>query len=175
MKDFYLEENCYVSIDAAGFHRKRENDDIKITLLKGIGYDNTSVQLGDPLAPWQHAHSLNGPQLEYDFYTFNSGAVTIYLYALPTFPIYAGRTSSYGIIVDDQMIKYGSTDAPEYSNEWKENVIRNSAIYSGKVSLDKPGKHTLRILCQDPGVVIQKIVIDMGGLKSSYLAPEATR
>ncbi|PFH49274.1 glycoside hydrolase family 115 protein [Amanita thiersii Skay4041] len=33
------------------------------------------------------------------------------------------------------------------------------------------GKHTLRIGMMEPAVVVQKIVIDAGGLKPSYLGP----
>ncbi len=38
----------------------------------------------------------------------------------------------------------------------------------------KAGTHTLKVWVMDPGVVIQKFVIDAGGLKSSYLgSPES--
>jgi hypothetical protein len=67
-----------------------------------------------------------------------------------------------------------ATQSRENSFEWKNNVIRNCAINTATISLDKPGKHTFKLTTGDPGMVIQKIVIDLGGMKRSYLGPPTT-
>jgi len=38
-------------------------------------------------------------------------------------------------------------------------------------NLSKTGKHTLKVWAVEPGVVIQKIIVDLGGLRYSYLGP----
>lgn len=40
--------------------------------------------------------------------------------------------------------------------------------------MSRPGKHTLRYWMVSSGVVLQKIVLDSGGLENSYLGPEET-
>lgn len=68
-----------------------------------------------------------------------------------------------------------SSSHEEYSQLWYESVLRNSVVNRSTLYVDKPGRHTLRIRTGDPGMVIQKIVIDFGGLRRSYLGPASTR
>jgi hypothetical protein len=61
---------------------------------------------------------------------------------------------------------------PDKSNRaWEKSVADNVIITTSKHTIDKPGWHTLKFWRVDPGVVLQKLVIDAGGLKPSYLGP----
>ena len=175
VRGMYIEDNGCVSINAGLFHRKYENDDIKIKTVKGLGYENDCVQLGEATKPSQNKWFTNrAPKAEYDFYTFNAGNATVYVYALPLFPIDSKHDTSYGVMIDEGMVQWMSTASREYSGEWRRNVARNSAIGVATLQVDKPGKHTFKLICANPGVIIQKVVIDFGGMKRSYLGPEVT-
>ena len=52
LKGLYVEDNGCVSINAGKFHRKIENSGIKITSVKGLGYEN------DCVPGWVKLHSL---------------------------------------------------------------------------------------------------------------------
>ncbi len=180
----FIEDNGYISINAAGFHNKLENEDIKMRVIPGLGYEGASVQLGNPVASFQNPMSSTVPCLEYDFYTFHAGSVDVYTYALPTFPLSTDRSlghetsggeTKYGVCIDNGPVSQPTTSATEYSQEWSENVLRNSAVKKSVLHMNSPGKHTLKILCGDPGLVISKIVLDFGGMKRSYLGPPATK
>ena len=185
MQGVYMEENGYVSIPAAGFHRKFESNDIKMNILPGVGVEGCALQLGNPISPLQMYRAGDVPRVEYDFYTFNAGIYDVYTYVLPTFPLHAERDyklpehtnsdTKYSVRIDDGSISTPSTSAIEYSQVWYDSVLKNCRVNKSTLYVKKPGKHTLQIRCGDPGVVIQKIVIDMGGLKRSYLGPESTK
>ena len=184
LRGIYVENNCCVSIPAAGCHRVRENDRIKITAVEDLGIEGPALQLGDPTAPLQIFRSRDVPCAEYDFYAFDAGSVDVYTYVLPTFPLHADRDfrigentntdTKYSVQIDDGALATPSSSHVEYSQVWFESVLRNCAVNKSTLHIDKPGRHTLRIRVGDPGIVLQKIVLDFGGMKRSYLGPQST-
>jgi hypothetical protein len=54
---------------------------------------------------------------------------------------------------------------------WEGWVSNNINQVVSSLQLERPGMHTLKIWMVDPGVVLQRIIIDCGGLKPSYLGP----
>ena len=57
------------------------------------------------------------------------------------------------------------------NRDW-EKVVGDNARYARTThTLAQPGYHTLKFWMVDPGVVLQKIVVDSGGVKPSYLGP----
>lgn len=185
MKGMYVQNDGYISIDAAGYHRKRENDRIKVITIPNLGVENTAIQLGDPMMPKENTRRRDCPLVEYDFYTFEQGSVDVYTYVLPTFVLnadrgYAGHEATnletqYGVCIDEGPVMNPSTSSIEYAQIWYESVLRNCRVNKTTLHINEPGKHTLKILCGDAGTVVQKIVLDFGGMKRSYLGPEPTK
>ena len=114
----------------------------------------------------------------------HTGSVDVYTYVLPTFPLHADRDfrigentntdTKYSVQIDDGALATPSSSHVEYSQVWFESVLRNCAVNKSTLHIDKPGRHTLRIRVGDPGIVLQKIVLDFGGMKRSYLGPQST-
>ena len=184
-EDVLFVEDCgVISIDAASYSRIQENDDTKITVLENFGVEGRAVMMGDGLGKPQ-ALVRTSPYIEYDFWCESRGMVDIYTYILPTFELYNAlppfehevqpRWTRYGILVDDGQVIHPTFSAPEYSGEWYVNAQRNCAVKKTTHYIDKPGKHTVRLICGTPGVVFQKVVIDFGGMKRSYMGPEPTK
>lgn len=185
LENLYVQSDGYVSIPAAAFHRITGNGKVAVKPVPGLGPDGDALQLGDPAAPLQNYRDENTPSAEYDFYCFDVGPVDVYTYALPLFPLHADRDfklpentntdTKYSIQIDGGAIATPTSSHTEYTQVWYESVLRNSVVNKSVLHVDAPGRHTLRIRTGDPGMVIQKIVIDFGGMKRSYLGPPSTQ
>ncbi|WP_455592230.1 glycosyl hydrolase 115 family protein [Bacteroides sp.] len=187
LKGMYVEKNGYVSIDAAGFHRKHELGEVKFDVVNGLGFEGKVVRLGDPFAKTPYLDGLvltsnyvapargnSFPMLEYDFYSFQTGPVDVYTYMMPIFPLSNEHGSRYGVMVDNSPVYLPEAGAPYYSTLWIQSVLRNCRINKTTHFINKPGKHTVKIFCAHPGMMLQKIVVDFGGLRKSYMGPEPT-
>lgn len=113
--------------------------------------------------------------LEYDIEMKKTGKVRVELLLAPTLNFNDNKGLSYAISIDgekEQIINFNG----HYKGglgKWQANpIIESRSIHQ----LDKKGKHTLRIRPLNPGIVIEKIMIHAGGLKTSYLgAPETCK
>lgn len=160
----FLEKDGEISISPTDFHNKQENGNIKFQKITGLGYTNSALQLGNA-----KYDSGENSFVEYNFYAFEPGKATISTYMLPLFAKDKSHSTRYAVQIDDQSKFVLANDVKEYSKEWADNVIRNSTINQTIINIEKPGKHTLRIYAVDPGMIIQKIVINFGAMKKSYI------
>ncbi|MBN2162108.1 MAG: glycosyl hydrolase 115 family protein [Pontiellaceae bacterium] len=162
-------------IDLNAFTKKVDKNGHAVRLIDGLGYDGRVVQLGLATEQTENPEELDGTRVEYEFSGVDSDSVTVTVYSVPTFPLYAGRSTRFGISVDGQTVYVAKNEPPEFSRAWKDQVLRNGAIATAKFSVKKDAdKHTLTLTCGDPGIMIQRIVIDWGGLKETYVGPAAS-
>ena len=170
-----MQEGCYV-VDLFSYSNKVELNEHKIELIQGLGYDWEVIRIGQPFENVEDAYNVNGTRIEYTFPEVHSDSVYVYLYTLPFFPIFKGRSTAIGLSVDGENPYVYENKFKEYSLEWKNQVLQNGdlAIVRFAVDKNKPS-HVLSIICGDPGMMVQKIIIDWGGLKKSYVGPSPKR
>jgi hypothetical protein len=174
----FVEDKGYVSINAENFSRKKEGKKASWKVLEGIGYSgNVSVALPRTSDSEVSIEDIkkNSPVLEYDFYTFNFGKANVIVQAVPTHAFYDGKGVRTAVSIDnaDPIIidfqTFGRNDG------WKQNVLKNATQKLAKQVINKAGKHTLKIWMVDPGVMIDQVLIDLGGKKQSYAFPKETK
>jgi hypothetical protein len=164
-------KDCMV-VDLEEFENKVSKEGHTLRVINGIGYDWNCVQLGEANEQTADPGNLNGSRFEYEFPKVNTDSVTVYIFSVPVFPIYNGRSTKYGISVDRQPVIIANNEPKEFSKQWKDQVLQNGVIATAKFGVQKNAeKHTLTLTCGDPGVIIQRIIIDWGGLKTSYVGP----
>ena len=176
VKGLFVEDNGYIIISPEHFNRKNEDGKIKFIEMPNIGIMGSSMVSVPPTASSYENYDGTQPNLEYDFYTHQSGKVEINTYTLPTFPLNKQSNTRYGISIDDELPQLGEAGtSDEWKGKWADNVLRNASINRSVHIISEPGKHTLKFWVIDPGVLLQKIMIDFGGLKPSYEGPAETR
>ena len=62
-------------------------------------------------------------------------------------------------------------NAGDGNRDWEESVKDNARKVNSKHHLAAPGAHTFKVWMVDSAVVLQKIIVDCGGLQPSYLGP----
>jgi hypothetical protein len=169
----FIENNGMVSIHARHFSRQTNRTQHQWKPIEGLGYSGSVLQVlpvtlqNEVLTDAdfiEKSHSF----VEYDFYTFSSAQPYIYIFSLPTHPLNTNYGVRYAVSIDDGPLKIVDTRTFGRSEEWKQNVLRNRAERKIAMPLLQPGKHVLKIYCIDPGVMLDEIRIDLGGLNKAY-------
>lgn len=130
---------------------------------KGVGELDWRLEVKDD---WIHLDRKSGS---------TKGPVDVYTYMVPQFPLNDESGSRYGVMLDNSPVYLPEASAPYYSTLWIQGILRNTRINKTTHLVDKPGRHTIKIYAAHPGVMLQKIVIDLGGMKRSYAGPRVTR
>ncbi len=173
----FVEGQGYVSINAEDYNQAKDGNETSWQTIDGLGYSG-KVIIPLPYSAPSIANTQDiinkSPVLEYNFYTFNFGEANVHVQAVPTHPFYEGRGVRCAVAIDDSDPVIIDFHTFGRSQEWKQNVLKNAARKSAKQIISKAGKHTLKIWMVDPGVMIDQILIDLGGWKDSYAFPPET-
>jgi hypothetical protein len=174
----FVEANGYVSIDGDHFSRKVDGNGVRWTVIPDIGRDSAGVTAFPPTAA-SVAPGGDSPRLEYTTTLFTAGPVTVWTYVSPRNNVRFEGGLKYAVSIDGQAPQtidiIGATGANDttMNRQWERNTSDNVNRTSATVTVDAPGVHTVKIWLVDPTVVVQKVVVDTGGLAAqpSYLGP----
>jgi hypothetical protein len=175
----FVESDGVVSIEAEHFTHKTDQPTAAWEIIPGLGRTGNAVGVFPTTAPsLELAQAGDAPALEYPFYLFHPGNVTVHFNLIPTQPIRFGQGLRFAFSIDDgppQLVTITAGTGKEVTNPaWSRNVLNNSTSAAIAQTIPAPGAHTLKIYGLDPGVLLEKIVLDAGGLRPSYLGPPET-
>ncbi|MBC7915856.1 MAG: glycosyl hydrolase 115 family protein, partial [Pyrinomonadaceae bacterium] len=165
----YIEDNRLISIHASNFSRKTENGNRKWSIINGLGTTDNVIEalpLQGIQTPNLETLKENAPYLEYDFYNSTPAKPVFNIYTLPTHAVNPTYSMRYGISVDNGPVKIVDFKTLGRSEEWKQNILRNNAIRKVETEALSAGKHTFRIYMIDPGVILDRIIIDFGAFET---------
>ncbi|MDY7088395.1 MAG: glycosyl hydrolase 115 family protein [Actinomycetota bacterium] len=162
----FLEADGHVAMEADHYTGKAG----KWRLLPGIG------KTGNGLTPLS-----TRARLDYKMTLTSSGPVKVTAYLSPRNNTLPGDGLKYAVSVDGQTPQVvnittatGANDTT-MNRQWARNTSDNINRTTTTHTISKPGTHTLTFWAVDPTVIVQRLVVDTGGVKDSYFGPPESR
>jgi hypothetical protein len=172
----FVEADGYVSMEAGHYTSVNNTADRKWVKVEDYGRTLSGMRAtafadAPPAIPGK-----NAPSLEYGINFFTSGEAGIKFILSPTLNFLPGRDMKIGLSIDDEVpgtivVVPRDFSAMNGNKEWEQTVMDNARFVSMKQEIKSPGYHVLKIWMIDPGIIIEKIVVDTGGVRDSYLGP----
>nr|WP_319398975.1 glycosyl hydrolase 115 family protein [uncultured Carboxylicivirga sp.] len=182
----FQESDGYVSIEATNYQLSKETKKVQWQEIPDMGKTESGVstfpqniylgktESGVSTFPQNiYLGKTDSLYLEYTVDLKSTGTFDIHVLVSPTLNYNANKGLRYAISVDggeEEVVNFNGTYRGELGQWQAERIIKTTTQHR----IDETGLHRLRIRVLDPGIVLQKIMIDTGGLKPSYLgAPQS--
>ena len=171
----FVEADGYVSIEAEHFTKKIDTGPVRWEKIPDLGRTLSAMTVF-PVTASSVTPPKNSPCLEYQMHLFHPGQVEVEAIIDPTLNFVAGRGLHYAVSFDDQPPQIITAVPPGFiakdgNRDWETTVKDSVRKVKTTFTLANPGYHTLKFWMVDPGVVLQKLVVNLGGVKPSYLGP----
>ena len=165
----FEEADGYVSIEAENYSRHQSEGNIEWTVIPHFG----KTLSGITTLPVTSSPENKSVYLEYDMDLKTIGEENLIILTAPTLNFNSNRGLRYAVSIDggeEQVVNINGHYKGELGKWQAESIIETSS----KFKISTTGRHTIRFRVLDAGIVLQKIMLDMGGLKPSYLgAPQS--
>jgi len=174
LKGVFLESEGCISIESTHYSRLINTKDVKWLVIPDLGRTCSAITTA-PVIHTSQTDASNSASLEYDIELQSTGAATLTLYLSPTLNFNENRGLSYAISIDkgtEQVVNFNQKYDQQLHDTWLANSIIESKT---KHFISTPGMHTIRYRAIDPGIVLQKLVLDTGGVLPSFLGPPESK
>ncbi len=170
----FVEQDGYVAIEAVNFSRAKHKRPIFWKKIENYGKTSGGM-IPVPVTSETQNLDKNTPHLEFDIYLKHTGKVILNTYISPTIDFTNTDGLKFAVSIDDGEPTIVNISKEYQDNKaWEKSVAESIKIFQTPFNINQNGKHTLKYWMISPGVVLQKLVLDTGGLKPSFLGPQET-
>jgi hypothetical protein len=171
----FVEEEGFVSIEAEHYTSNIPSPQARWEKIEGYGRTLSAMTIM-PVTAASVAPPSDSPCLEYKMYIFTPGKISVLATFAPSLNFNTERGVRYAVSFDDEApqvvdILPQGFDARNGNREWEDSVRNSARTIRSEHALSDAGYHTLKIWMVDPGVVLEKMVVDLGGVRPGYLGP----
>jgi hypothetical protein len=163
----FMEADGYVAMEADHYTRKVGT----WQLLPGIG------RTGNGLTPL----GGEGARLEYAMTLTSTGPVKVSAVLSPRNNVRPTDGLKYAVSLDGEtpqvvnVTRATGADDTTMNRQWERNTSENANVTTTTHTVAAAGRHTLTFWMVDPTVIVQRLVVDTGGVRYSYLGPPESR
>ena len=167
----FVEGGGYVSIEAEHYTRAVNAAPVTWERIPDLGRTLSGMTV-TPVTSTSRAPGGESPRLEYRMFLFDSGTVKVHAYLSPTLNFTGSKDGQrYAVSFDDEPPQIVNAQADTSNRAWEKMVADNVNIVVTQHTIAHPGEHVLKFWMVDPGVVLQKLVVEARDLPRTYLGP----
>ncbi|WP_443937344.1 glycosyl hydrolase 115 family protein [Pedobacter sp. MW01-1-1] len=167
----FVAQSGYMAMEAPHYSKANGSRDIGWKIIPNYGKTVGGV-MPIPVTSPEQKLSATSPHLTYEIFVNDAGTYDLLSYVSPTIDFTNTNGLKFAVSVDNQEPQILNISTPFQSEHaWGNSVANNIKILKARLSFDQAGAHTLKYWMVSPGVVLQKLVLDLGGVKPSYLGP----
>ena len=167
----FVESGGFISMEAPHYQKAVDAEGIRWTVVPNLGKTLSSV-IALPVTAQSTEPGEGSPHLQYRFFVRDTGNVVIRAYLSPTLNFNNSEGLRFAVSLDGGIPRTVNMHDPDNPRIWEKWVADNIIIKPVESHISEPGLHTLEFWRIDPGVVLQKIVIEtLPDADSGYLGP----
>ena len=169
--DGFIEGDGFVSMEAEHYNRAVNSRAVSWLTIPDFGRTLSGVT-AMPVTASTQTPGAGSPRLEYNVFLFDSGTVVVNAYVAPTLNFTGAATGlRYGVSIDDEAPQVVNAQADTSNRGWEKSVADNIVIATTQHSIARAGAHVLKFWMVDPGVMLEKLVVEARPVGSTYLGP----
>src|SRR5690606_35327630 len=172
----YIEADGYIAIEAANYAKSKKVQGVEWQEIPSHGRTNSSIS-PYPISDISFLKPKQAPYVEYPVTLLSEGTVELQVLLAPSLPFVAGRGLRYAVAVgaeEPQIVNFLAT-CNDTDSHWELTVKDGVRIGRSQHRIKQSGPTTLKLFMVDPGVTVQRLLFDTGGLQPSYLGPPQSR
>ena len=167
----FVEADGYIAMNATSAKTVSRDKGFNWQSIPGYGRVDSAMHSRSIDVDRSVSDIKQGAYLEFDTYFFSTGQFELQVLAAPSNQYVPNRGMRFAIAIDEQTPQVIDILKNNTHRDWQQSVRENSRKLIGQIQVKQQGKHKLRLYMVDSDVVIEKVIINTGGLKESYLGP----
>jgi hypothetical protein len=175
----FVQDNGVISMNAEHYNVKHEGRKSSFRKVTGMGRTGVAMAVRpfDAMSIKDASRSYEyAPSLEYLVHVTKPGEARVIVQVAPTHAVTKGRRLATAVALDGGAPEIIEYDSGSYflGYSWSKDVLNAARTGEARMYFPK-GLHSLYVFGIDPSVVVDKIIVDFGGMKGAYLGPPETQ